>query len=284
MNGCDLRTREWSDTGREFGFKDGMTYRTRGFLWWTVVFCLVTLQGNAQRGGVRGGGEAAEQLFALANQARARAGAPPLVWDAALAAAAQKHCARMVAEGPISHRYGGEPELSERASMAGAHFSLIEENVALGSYPAEIHEGWMNSPGHRRNLLNPEVDRVGIAVIAGRGELYAVADYTKGVVVLSRAQVEEKVGALIHTSGLSLRSDPRDARAACEMDRGIPGTLTGKQPGFIMRWQSADLGTLPQQLVQRMGSREYHLASVGACTPQGDQTEFTQFRVAVLLY
>ena len=269
---------------REFGFNRGMTYIARGFVVWAAVLCLGLLQGNAQRGGVRGTGDAAEQLLAMANQSRAREGAPPLVWDAALAAAARKHCQRMVAEGPISHRYGGEPELSERASMDGAHFSLIEENIAVGSYAAEIHEGWMNSPGHRRNLLNPEVDRVGISVMMRGRQMYAVADYSKGVAVLSRTQIEAKVAGLVHTRGLAIRTDPRDARAACELDRGLPSTMTGNHPGFIMRWQSADLGQLPQQLVQRMGSREYRLASVGACTPQGDQTEFTQYRVAVLLY
>lgn len=261
-----------------------MTYIARGLVVWAALVCVGSLQANAQRGGVRGEGGAAEQLFALANQSRAREGAPPLAWDAALAAAARKHCERMVAEGPISHRYGGEPELSERASLDGAHFSLIEENIAVGSYAAEIHEGWMNSPGHRRNLLNPEVDRVGISVIMRGRSMYAVADYSKGVAVLSRTQIEAKVGGLVHMSGLSIRNDARDARAACELDRGLPRTMTGNQPGFIMRWQSADLGTLPQQLVDRMGSREYRMASVGACTPQGNQTEFTQYRVAVLLY
>jgi uncharacterized protein YkwD len=52
-----------------------------------------------------------------------------------LAAAARRHCLRMAAEGPISHRYEGEPDLSERAAQAGAHFSLIEENVAVGPDP-----------------------------------------------------------------------------------------------------------------------------------------------------
>lgn len=228
---------------------------------------------------------AAEQLLAMANQSRAQAGAPPLAWDSALASAARKHCERMVAEGQIAHRYGGEPDVSERASLAGAHFGLIEENIAVGSYPAQIHEGWMNSPGHRRNLLNPEVDRVGIALIASRGNLYAVADYSKGVAVLTRAQIEGKVAALIHMSGLGIRNDPRDARAACEMDHGLPRTLTtDHQPGFVMRWQGAELGQLPQQLINRLGSREYRLASVGACSPQGDQQAFTQYRIAVLLY
>ena len=86
------------------------------------------------------------QIVQLANQARAAAGAGPLTWDPALSAAARQHCLRMAAEGPISHRYGGEPDLDQRAGQAGAHFSLIEENVAVGPTPARIHEEWMNSP------------------------------------------------------------------------------------------------------------------------------------------
>jgi uncharacterized protein YkwD len=76
------------------------------------------------------------QILQLANQARAAAGAAPLKWDWALATGARQHCLRMAAEGPISHRYGGEPDLDQRAGQAGAHFSLIEENVAIGPTPA----------------------------------------------------------------------------------------------------------------------------------------------------
>jgi len=124
---------------------------------------------------------AAEQLFALANQTRAQAGAGRLRWDPALAAAALNHCKRMAYEGPISHRYNGEADLASRAGQAGAHFELIEENVAVGPTASMIHDEWMHSPGHRSNLLNPEVDRVGVAVVASRGVLYAVADYEHGV-------------------------------------------------------------------------------------------------------
>jgi len=266
------------------GLREIMTSLRSWFVVWMSLVCVGMGPVYAQKGSGRSAADAAEQLFAMANQARARAGAPPLAWDPALAAAARKHCERMVAEGPIEHQYRGEADLSERASVAGAHFGLIEENIALGPYPAEIHEGWMNSPGHRRNMLNPDVDMVGIAVIARGGSMYAVEDFSKGVAVLTRSQVEAKVSGLIHTSGLAIRPDPRDARAACDLNHGMPSTPKERQPGFIMRWQSADLGRLPQALVDRLGSREYRIASVGACSPQGDQTAFTQYRVAVLLY
>jgi hypothetical protein len=244
---------------------------------------MVCLNAPAQQGeGPRPA--AAEQLFALANQSRAEAGAGPLRWDRGLAEAAMRHCERMVAEGELSHRYGGEPDLTERAAAGGAHFSLIEENIALGPYPSEIHQGWLHSPGHRRNLLNPEVDRVGIAVIQARGDMFAVADYAQGVAVLSSSQVEAQVAALVHMSGIAVRRDPHDARLACMEDRGFPPGVTDGKPTFVMRWQGADLEHLPQELVERLGSGHYQSAAVGACPPQGNGSGFTAYRLAVLLY
>jgi len=226
----------------------------------------------------------AEQILALANQARAAAGAAPLKWDGALAIAARKHTLRMAAEGPISHRYPGELDLSERAGQAGAHFSVIEENVAVGPTPAEIHNEWMHSPGHRTNLLNPEVDRVGIAIVASRGVLYATADYGRGVQDLSASQIEARVAALIRPSGLTIVANPAIAREACAMVSGMPRTADGSMPGFLMRWQDSDLTNLPRNLVQRLESRQYHQAAIGSCNPTGVDGTFTAYRVAVLLY
>ena len=225
-----------------------------------------------------------EQLLALANQARAQAGAGRLQWDPALAAAALYHCRRMAAEGPIAHRYGGEPDLSSRAGQAGAHFGLIEENVAIGPSAGMIHDEWMNSPGHRTNLLNPEVDRVGVAVVASRGVLYAVADYARGVESLSAAQIEAHVAALIRVSGVSILGDPALARAACARDEGVPRSSSGGQPGFVMRWQDSELAHLPQALADRLASGQYRRAAVGSCPAQEMEGSFTAYRVAVLLY
>jgi hypothetical protein len=227
----------------------------------------------------RGG---AEQLLALANQARAQAGAGRLQWDPALAAAALAHCRRMVEEGPIAHRYGGELSVSGRAAAAGAHFSVIEENVAIGPSPEGIHEEWMHSPPHRENLLSPQVDHVGMAVIEARGVLYAVADYSRAVAQLAPAQVEARVAALMRPSGVSILPNPALARAACRINEGIP--RGGPQPLFIMRWQSGSLDRLPQQLVERLESGNFHQAAIGSCSAQDVEGHFSEYRVAVLLY
>jgi len=223
-----------------------------------------------------------EQLMALANQARAQAGVGRLQWDSALAQAALAHCRRMVQEGPIAHRYGGEADVSGRAAEAGAHFSVIEENVAIGPSPDAIHSGWMHSPGHRKNLLSPDVDHVGIAVIAARGVLYAVADYSRAVAQLDPAQVEARVAALIRPSGVAILPNPSMARAACRTSQGVPAG--GPQPRLILRWQSGDLTRLPPQLVQQLESGSFHQAAIGSCPARGVEGHFSEYRVAVLLY
>ncbi len=228
--------------------------------------------------------DAAQKLMVLANQARAQSGAAPLQWDESLAAAARDHCLRMAAEGPISHRYGGEDALSTRAGNSGARFNFIEENVAVGTTSEVIHEAWMHSPGHRSNLLNPQVDRVGIAVVAARGVLYATADYARGVRALTQTQVEARVAGLIRPSGLTILTDNSQAREACGVDQGLPVVQGSLRPGFIMRWQDSEMAQLPPQLTEKLTSHEYHRAAVGSCPAQGIEGAFTAYRVAVLLY
>lgn len=251
-----------------------------------AAFGLAAAQMIAQ-GRDQGSGDlraASEQIFALANQARAQAGVGRLEWDPALAAAALKHCERMVAEGPIAHRYGGEPDLSARAADEGAHFSVIEENVAVGPSADTIHQEWMQSPGHRANLLAPEVDRVGIAVVAARGVLYAVADYSRAVQQLSAAEVEARVAGLIRPSGVTILRDPSAARAACATDGGMPRETGGLMPRFVMRWQAGDLTQLPQTLADKLASGNYRQADVGSCPARVTEGEFSAYRVAVILY
>jgi hypothetical protein len=190
----------------------------------------------------------------------------------------------MAAAGPISHQYAGELNLTERAAQAGAHFSLIEENVAAAATPAAIHSAWMHSSGHRRNLLNPEVDRVGVAVVASRGTLYAVADYERIVAVYSQAETEATIAGLLQNRGVKISRDATAARAACATEDGVPRSRSGPQARFVMRWQNTDLTRLPQELTHELASGNYRQAAIGSCASQGEEGSFTSYRLAVLLY
>jgi uncharacterized protein YkwD len=239
---------------------------------------------EAQIGNTAALRQQAEQLFALGNQARQTQGVKPLEWDSALADAALRHCQLMAAAGALSHQYADEADVDVRAAMSGAHFSLIEENVAMGYSPAQIHEAWMNSPHHRDNLLSAEVDRVGFAVVARGNQLYAVADFAHAVTLMSPEQVESRIGQLMQVNGISIdQNSAAAAREACAMDHGMPAMLDQMRPEFIMRWQDAALDHLPGQLLDRMATGKYPLAVVGSCTPPSTGSAFTRYRVAVML-
>jgi hypothetical protein len=254
------------------------------FAWIAVFFIAGAFGARAQRSERTPQPAKAEQLFAMANSTRAQEGRRRLVWDQALADAAMKHCMRMAAEGPISHRYSGEADLTTRAADAGAHFSLIEENIAVGSYPGSIHQGWLDSPGHRANLLNADIDRIGVAVVAAQGVLFAVADYARAVPVLTESQVEAQVGSLLRGHGVAVVRDPAEARAACRLDKGLPSLAGVNTPEFVMRWQDANLDQLPPRLVETLASGRYRRAAVGSCPARSAEGAFTVYRVAVLLY
>ena len=263
----------------------GMHLLRKGLL---VILTLVASMLLAQTGSLNGNPATippeSGQFLQLANGARAEAGLGPLQWDAALAEAARQHCLRMVAEEQIEHQYGGEPAVADRGARAGAHFSLVAESVAVGATPADIQGGWMRSPDDRANLLNPQVDRVGIAFIASRGVLYAVVDYERAVPVLTQSQVEAAIAGLLRRSGITVLHDTAAARAACVTDKRLSRAEAEPQPGFVFRWQDSDLTQLPKALMDRIKTPQYSQATVGSCPAQDVKDGFTTYRVAVLLY
>jgi len=142
----------------------------------------------------------------------------------------------------------------------------------------------MHSPAHHDNLLNPAVNRVGIAVVAGPQGLYAVADYERGVEQLSQTQVEAMVAQMLLASGITVQPDPALARVACAMDDGMPRSASSPHPRFVMRWQSSELKQLPKTLVNELATESYHQAAVGNCPADAQQGPFSGYRLAVLLY
>lgn len=223
----------------------------------------------------------AQQLLVLANESRAAAKVRPLAWDASLTDAAMKHGLRMISELQIAHRYDGELDLTTRGAAAGAHFSAIEENLAIGGSACLIHQGWLDSPRHRENLLDPTVDRVGIAVIAKGGLLFAVADYARAVPVLTQSEVEAIFEALLRARHLMISSEAIDARAYCAHSGKYEGA---DPPRLSILWQNSDVTQLPSELLEALANGSYHKAAVGSCPAQGANGAFTIYRVAVLLY
>ena len=143
-----------------------------------------------------------------------------------------------------------------------------------------IHTAWMNSPGHRENLLDPVVDSVGISVMRRNGQLYAVQDFGRTVTVLTLDAQEEQVANLVASASSMQVNSSADARRTCSMDTGYAGQ---RQPWFVMRYTAGALDKLPDQLVTKLNSGKYRQAVVGACTTK-DKQPFSSYSIAVLLY
>ena len=224
---------------------------------------------------------AEQYLFQAANAERAEHGLPPLQWDAALYRAAMLHAREMAERASISHQYPGEADLAARAGRAGARFSVVAENVAEAPDAVHIHSAWMRSPGHRANLLDARVDRVGIGVLSRDGEIYAVEDFDRSVAQLLFGEQELAIAGLLgSTDGLRVSVANEDARQTCGMSTGYAGP---RRPWFVMRFTTGDLLTLPEQLRARLATGRYHEAVVGACAGQGAEP-FTSYNIAVLLF
>ena len=110
---------------------------------------------------------AEEQMLRLVNEERARAGVSALVTDEEIVQVARAHSKDMWEKGYFSliNLEGKDP--FDRMRDEDIEFSAAGENIALAPTTALAHRGLMNSPGHRRNILDPKFQRVGIGVIDG---------------------------------------------------------------------------------------------------------------------
>ena len=137
-----------------------------------IMFCGLA---HAQSPAVR----TERNLLAAVNQARRSQGLAQLQWDESLAAAARRHAAVMAEHGSAQHAFSGEPSLSARVKLAGAHFSWLSENVTQGPTAEFIQSQFMRSPSHRANILDVDMNSIGIGVVEQSGQLFAVEDFAQ---------------------------------------------------------------------------------------------------------
>lgn len=223
--------------------------------------------------------ESEHELFELLNHERAANHLPELKWDDALFNAARKHALLMLDLNILEHQLPGEAGLEERITAAGAHFTYIAENIALGKDSATIHNGWMHSPGHRANILSPRATSVGIAVVRGTAGLFAVQDFAESFTNESLEQQEKQVTSLLIAKGLHVTGVADDARKSC--DGSVH--LSGSNSGALIRFETGSLSEIPPDLEKKIRGEPYRNVSVGACrTP--DAAGFARYKIALLFF
>ena len=116
---------------------------------------------------------AGREIIDLTNAARKRArtcgakrypAAAPLAWNAALAKASHAHSKDMADRNYVAHKAKDGTHAGERAQRAGYRWQRIGENIAAGQGSArDAVDGWLSSPGHCANIMNPRFTEMGAA-------------------------------------------------------------------------------------------------------------------------
>ncbi len=132
-----------------------------------LIASVVTVS-HADRASAAGEGT----ILALVNQARASSGLGPLALNGSLSAVSTAWANQMAANGTMTHN----PSYS---TQIPGGWSKAAENVAQGyGSQSAVHQGWMNSAGHRANILGDFTD-IGISFISAGGTTWAVQNFAK---------------------------------------------------------------------------------------------------------
>jgi uncharacterized protein YkwD len=107
------------------------------------------------------------KMIALVNKDRAEHGLSPLTPDSALTAVARKHSRDMFVRGYFSHVTPDGKDPFDRMHADDIHFLTAGENIALAETISIAQYGFMHSPGHRANILNPAFGHIGIGILDG---------------------------------------------------------------------------------------------------------------------
>jgi uncharacterized protein YkwD len=151
---------------------------------WTIVLARPLLPITLPEQSVVG-----REILAAVNAARAVprtcgtrdfGAAAPLAWDDAWGAAALAHSRDMAARRHFAHQGSDGSEVATRATRAGYSWKLIGENIAAGQPTArEAVAGWIESPGHCANLMNPAFTGMGAGYAISRAKMPGFVYWTQ---------------------------------------------------------------------------------------------------------
>ncbi len=171
---------------------------------------------------------AERQLFEMANQARAKAGLPPLQADEGLTQAAREHAAALAAGRQLSHQLPGEPPLAQRLASSSLHLDRGGENVASGPSVDQVHESLMLSPAHRDNLLNAAYNVAGFGVVRSGYTLYVTQDFGQGAPTYSRQASEDRLASSLADLCAGRHLSPlQQVERRCSVSGLLPNRLAG---------------------------------------------------------
>jgi uncharacterized protein YkwD len=163
--------------------------------------------------------DAETALLRLLNQERRRQGLPALTPDQKLCAVAREHSLQLLAERHAAHRTATTGSPLDRLRRSNIPFTRALENVSLSASPEAAHERFMESPGHRLNLLDPDVTVAGIGIAMERGSQEDILAVTEVFIEPIQSEAISNLAERI-TEMINRRRKSR-GRFALGLDRGL---------------------------------------------------------------
>jgi len=236
--------------------------------------------------------EAELLLLKLVNEARSQAGVPPLHIDEGLTRAARQHSQAMARAKTLSHQLPQEASLTGRiAGNSDLHLDHVAENVSLAENAVESHQGLMHSPPHRENILDSNLNIIGIGVVRADSVIYVTEDFGHSLPEYSGQQAEELVSSAVGLTRraarlplLSEEANVSSRQAACDMAHA--DSLDGPNPSarYVLRYTTLQPATLPANAISAVQQRDLHAFSTGICFARTAHYPNGAYWVVLFLY
>lgn len=116
-----------------------------------------------------------KQVLAYVNEYRVQNGLKPFEWSDELGDVARAHSKDMADNNFFSHTNLSGQTPFDRMDKAGIKYTAAAENIAAGKKDAKsVVESWINSDGHRANILNPELNKLGVGCYVNNNSKYGI--------------------------------------------------------------------------------------------------------------
>ncbi|HJX85536.1 MAG TPA: CAP domain-containing protein, partial [Candidatus Angelobacter sp.] len=192
----------------------------------------------------------------------------------------------------LSHLLPGEMDMGERVAATGLRFDAVAENVAYAPTVESAHQGLMNSPPHRTNIMNPQYDAVGMAVIFSGRELYVAQNFAHALPAFTETQFRDTMLLAFNqarrSKGLDEMKvvfDQRLQQAACSTQPD-PKSLISELPGAanVDVFTSPSPIKLPEHMQLSAADSKLHRMNVGVCFKSEKEHGFASFTVVAAFF
>jgi len=235
-------------------------------------------------------------LLDAVNRSRAQAGLAAIRMDDSLREAARLHAQRMVATKSLEHQFPGEPALLQRiADVSTLPLDRAGENIANVTCLSDGHNLLMNSPPHRRNILDPNFNVAGMAAIWSQGRLYIVQDFAHAMPRYSVSQADKLVSGAVEEArqnggltGLTGKIPAQLNDAACSLaaeDHPNARLIAASYPDRkIVTYTQSQPEVLPPGALRLLADPNLRQFAVGSCYARNANYPAGIYWVAILLY